>query len=118
MNYSWSRSLIGVGILLGSLGGLTASDSQCVHCPDDYKTKPMPCAREYFKPDGGGCYKSKSCPPIHPYFKPAGFDDYRMKSIPCVKPLEKGACIPDGGTGVNFFGLRPRIETHKKLNQP
>ena len=55
---------------------------------------------------------------MHPYFKPNGFDDYKMKSMPCVKALDKGSCAPDGGNGVNFFGLRPRLETHKKLTQP
>jgi len=55
---------------------------------------------------------------VHPYFKPNGIDDYKMKSMPCVKALDKGSCTPDGGTGVNFFGLRPRLETHKKLTQP
>ena len=118
MMRSFARFMIGVGVLLGSLGALIASDTRCPKCPDDYKTKPMPSALEYFKPDGMGCYKLKSCPPVHPYFKPNGIDDYKMKSMPCVKALDKGSCTPDGGTGVNFFGLRPRLETHKKLTQP
>lgn len=118
MIHALYRFMIGMGVLLGSLGVLIASDSRCVKCPDDYKTKPMPCVLEYFKPDGLGCYKIKSCPPVHPYYKPSGQDDFKAKSMPCVKSLDKGACIPDGGTGVNFFGLRPRIETHKKLTQP
>ena len=118
MMRSFARSIIGVGVLLGSLGALIASDSYCAKCPDDYKTKPMPIALEYFKTNGKECYKIKSCPPVHPYFKPNGFDDYKMKSMPCVKALDKGSCVPDGGTGVNFFGLRPRLETHKKLTQP
>jgi hypothetical protein len=118
MIHSFARLVMGIGVLLGSLGVLIASDARCVKCPDDYKTKPMPIALEYFKPDGNDCYKIKSCPPVHPYFKPIGFDEYKMKSMPCVKALDKGVCVPDGGTGVNFFGLRPRLETHKKLTQP
>lgn len=118
MIHSFARLAIGLGFLLGSLGALIASDTRCPECPDDYKIKSMPCAQEYFKPDGKDCYKIKSCPPVHPYFKPNGFDDYKMKTMPCVRPLDKGSCVPDGGTGVNFFGLRPRIETHKKLTQP
>jgi hypothetical protein len=115
---SFARLMIGVGVLLGSLGALIASDTRCPKCPDDYKTKPMPIALEYFKTNGKDCDKIKSCPPVHPYFKPNGFGDYKMKSMPSVKALDKGSCAPDGGTGVNFFGLRPRLETHKKLNQP
>ncbi|NBR06622.1 MAG: hypothetical protein EBT92_12730 [Planctomycetes bacterium] len=109
---------MGIGGLLGSIGALIASDTRFLKCPDDYKTKPMPCAQEYFKPDGMSCYKIKSCPPVQPYFKPKGYDDFKIKSIPCVKPLDNGMCVPDGGSGVNFFGLRPRMETHKKLSQP
>lgn len=118
MMRSLASLMIGMMVLLGSLGALIASDSYCAKCPDDYKTKPMPIALEYFKTNGKDCYKIKSCPPVHPYFKPNGFDDYKMKSMPCVKALDKGSCAPDGGTGVNFFGLRPRLETHKKLTQP
>jgi|GEM_PF-431567 len=101
-----------------SFSFLWAADKHCEKCLDDYKVKPMPDAHPYFKPGGSDCYKIKSCPPVHPYFKPTGIDDYKIKSTPCVKPLDKGACIRDGGTGVNFFGLRPRLETHKKLTQP
>ncbi len=118
MMRSLARLMMGVGVLLSSLGALIASDTRCPKCPDDYKTKPMPIALEYFKTNGTDCYKIKSCPPVHPYFKPNGFGDYKMKSMPSVKALDKGSCAPDGGTGVNFFGLRPRLETHKKLNQP
>ena len=92
---SFARLMIGVGVLLCSLGALIASDTRCSKCPDDYKTKPMPIALEYFKTNGKECYKIKSCPPVHPYFKPNGFDDYKIKSMPCVKALDKGSCAPE-----------------------
>ncbi len=112
------RCFFGFKFLILPLGFLIASEKQCAKCPDDYKVKTMPSVQPYFKPDGSGCYQLKTYPPIWPYFKPQGCDDYKIKTLPKVIASDKGVCEPDGGTGVNFFGLRPRPETRKKISQP
>jgi len=53
----------------------------------------------------------KTCVPTKPYFVPNGCDDYKYKTIPCFKPNKFGICYPDGGTGINWWGLRPRPDS-------
>ena len=96
---------------LGVLGQCGETTRTCSPCVDDYKTKCMPPQREYFCPNGCDPYKMKSCVPTKPYFVPNGCDDYKYKTIPCFKPNTLGICYPDNGTGINWWGLRPRPDT-------
>lgn len=101
------------------LGWSGETSKQCGPCADDYKSKAMPFRREAFCPTGCDTYQMKTGIPVKPCFIPNGCDDYKYKGMPCIKPNALGICFPDGGSGINFWGLRPRPDaSHPNTNCP